>query len=56
MKKLVVLSGSLIAAFSLLGAGAITQTQASAKTTVVAGSPSPLSINKNLLKFNISIR
>ncbi|MCH5463376.1 hypothetical protein HC026_10945 [Lactobacillus sp. LC28-10] len=45
MKKLVILSGSLIAAFSLLGAGAATQTQASAKTTVAAGSPS-LSINK----------
>ncbi|WP_203651227.1 Ig-like domain-containing protein [Secundilactobacillus yichangensis] len=45
MKKLVVLSGSLIAAFSLLGAGAVTQTQASAKTTIAAGSPS-LSINK----------
>lgn len=44
MKKLIVLSGSLIAAFSLLGAGAVTQTQASAKTTVAAGSPS-LSIN-----------
>lgn len=45
MKKLVILSGSLIAAFSLLGAGVATQTQASAKTTVAAGSPS-LSINK----------
>lgn len=44
MKKLVILSGSLIAAFSLLGAGAVTQTQASAKTTVAAGSPS-LSVN-----------
>ena len=44
MKKFVILSGSLIAAFSLLGAGAVTQTQASAKTTVAAGSPS-LSIN-----------
>lgn len=51
MKKLVILSSSLIAAFGLLGFGAATTTQASAKTakttktTIVAGSPS-LSINK----------
>lgn len=44
MKKMAVLTASLVAAFSILGAGVVTQTTADAKTTVAAGSPS-LSIN-----------
>ncbi|KRK98909.1 extracellular protein [Secundilactobacillus odoratitofui DSM 19909 = JCM 15043] len=45
MKKLAVLTASLIAAFSLMGLGVVNQTKASASTTVAAGSPS-LSVNK----------
>ncbi|MTV82856.1 Ig-like domain-containing protein [Secundilactobacillus folii] len=44
MKKIAVLTASLVAALGFVGAGMVNQTTASAKTTVAAGSPS-LSIN-----------